>query len=105
MTYYKTSELEGELLNQAVAKANAEDAGVISYADYCGMWEYGGPIIEREKISLFYDVWWEAGINAELSCLFGSASLDARAKEKGDTALVAAMRCFVMAKIGDEVEL
>ena len=102
---YKTSELTGERLNQAVAVANGEIAGVVSYADYCGMWEYGGPIIENEKITVFHDAWWEAVMKAEVSCSHGSAYLDMDFCSKGDTALIAAMRCFVISKLGAEVDL
>lgn len=62
-------------------------------------WAQGGPIIERECI--------------EVSCLritgYTPNAWDARHPKKvstsGPTPLVAAMRCFVAAHLGDEVEL
>ena len=100
---YKTSELVGEALNQAVANASAEAAGVISYADYCGMWEYGGPIIEREGIELWK---WKGDDGAYWCAHVGGRRIDSADKESiGDTPLVAAMRAFVTAKLGAEVDL
>ena len=57
-------------------------------------WEQGGPIIERECISLkaiaTEPVHWQAGFFGQI---------------KGPTALIAAMRCFVASKLGAEVEI
>lgn len=56
-------------------------------------WLQGGPIIEREKINLMYtDNQWEADTSADC---FGL----------GNTALKAAMRCYVANKIGLEIEV
>ena len=72
-------------------------------------WSQGGPIIEREKITLEHlrgagdtgaDVW-----VAMLTCedkKFGGVECF---EEQGPTALVAAMRCYVASKLGDEVEI
>lgn len=117
---HKTAELTGEALNQAVALANAEDAGVVSYADYAGMWEYGGPIIERERIALnFYATkkdgrYWGSSLLDEQGCevphpdpaqhaLMSDGFCPAWAC--GPTPLIAAMRAFVSSKLGEEVEL
>lgn len=70
---------------------------------YSQSWAEGGPIIEREKIRLVpfppereKEGWW-AGAN------YG-ASGESRGNE-GQTPLIAAMRCFVASKLGDEVEV
>jgi hypothetical protein len=60
-------------------------------------WSQGGPIIERECIDLQYqggdvDVW-------------AADIFDADCSVYGDTALVAAMRCYVVSKLGDEVDV
>ena len=68
-------------------------------------WAHGGPIIEREKITVFHDAWWEAGLLAELSCSYGAPSLEMNCKSRGETALIAAMRAFVCARLGNTVEL
>lgn len=59
-------------------------------------WAEGGPIIEREKIATQF--WrsegeWEALIKGGF---FAS---------RGPTPLIAAMRCYVASKLGDEVEV
>ena len=115
---YETKELTGLALEFAGQKAmgafESEEDGMqgISLADYIEAsagyfleWETCGPIIEREKITVFHDAWWEAGMKAEVSCNHGAASLDMDFTAQGDTALVAAMRCFVISKMGAEVDL
>ena len=98
----KTSELEGELLNQAVAHCVEQskpfpvffDGEPMSKGDYITDWAQGGPIIEREKIAIDWDhdCW--------------NASTDSHpAYYSAETPLVAAMRCYVASKLGDEVEL
>jgi hypothetical protein len=60
-------------------------------------WSQGGPIIEREKIELVPSVdgnYWYA------------ESIDRTARiERCPTPLIAAMRCYVASKLGDEVEI
>ena len=64
-------------------------------------WHQGGPIIEREKINLNCgdDTWgvaegvWEAAHPKGTNVSFGP------------TPLIAAMRCYVASKLGDEVEV
>ena len=58
-------------------------------------WSQGGPIIEREKIAVRYDVerfGWVADFG-DGKCWFGA------------TPLIAAMRCYVASKLGDEVTI
>lgn len=66
---------------------------------YSERWEQGGPIIERERItvSVKHDGWWRAwlyDINDE-PCTYVI----------GPTALIAALRCYVTWKLGEEVEV
>jgi hypothetical protein len=60
-------------------------------------WAQGGPIIEREFIDLAYQfAFWRAW----------SATEDPRATSvSGPTPLIAAMRCYVTSKLGEEVEV
>ena len=76
-------------------------------------WSQGGPIIEREKIG----VWWathyvdEDGVEygnhwyAEMGCT--DENVDSRycGVADGPTPLITAMRCYVANKMGDEIEL
>ena len=59
-------------------------------------WAQGGPIIEREKITLCYDTCQPRWVGCDWA---------ARLTEFGPTPLIAAMRCYVASKLGDEVEL
>jgi hypothetical protein len=60
---------------------------------YSTNWAQGGPIIERHIFRLEDD--------PELGWLAESGTAQCR----GNTALVAAMRCYVASKLGDEVEI
>jgi hypothetical protein len=100
---YKVAELEGELLDAAVAKANEDPTGDVNPGTprvplaYSTDWEYGGPIIERERIELHTGSadhpYWEAICGAQ----------DVQAG--GPTPLIAAMRAYVASKFGETVEL
>jgi hypothetical protein len=92
----KTSELTGAALNWAVNYAEGL-RGIFAPVDYCGKWEHGGPIIEREVICLWserYD--WEAKIQTAPGEWL---------TEWDESPLVAAMRCYVASKLGDEVDV
>jgi hypothetical protein len=104
----KVSELEGAQLDAWVAKANGlpvkskpfdacriEAGGVWLVYSPSISWSQGGPIIEREKIQLVPKANgenWAAGID------------DSEWIQGGDTALIAAMRCFISSRFGNEVE-
>lgn len=65
-------------------------------------WAVGGPIVERERINLIY--------TPDINCLSGVAVLYWLASvvthsTKGPTPLIAAMRCYVASKLGNEVEI
>jgi hypothetical protein len=111
----KTSELQGAALDWAVAKCEGWDvikleknfilgtAGDAS--DYSTDWSQGGPIIEREGISIDcvrcdgrIDGW------QAMSEVADDENWDANV-HYGPTPLIAAMRCFVASKLGDEVEI
>ena len=93
----KTSELQGAVLDWAVAKCEVGDA--INEIDdphfYSTDWALAGPIIEREGITVrrYTDALWDASIGR----------LDYVAD--GPTPLIAVMRCYVASKLGDEVEV
>ena len=103
----KTSELTGAALNWAVATANGDypqwDAEWEAFyaangddMDYSTNWAQGGPIIEREFITI------QPVVNPD--------GWMARTQKRdtvweGSTPLEAAMRCYVASKLGDEVEI
>ena len=92
----KVSELTGAALDWAVAKC---EQFVEDEFEPSENWADGGPIIEREKIGLKYTgaaMEFVAWVNGELSTVHD---------HYGPTPLVAAMRCYVAMKMGDEIEL
>jgi hypothetical protein len=117
----KTSELTGAALDWAVAKiTNPEwtdedrwyntigyvDTGDIDDEPYApsANWSQAGPIIEREEIGIqcvpagTCKGWWAL----VTSCFHDRSSPD---EVRGDTPLVAAMRCYVASKLGDTIDI
>ena len=96
----KTSELAGAALDWAVAKCEGiqDSEFVRTHMDawlYSTDWSQGGPIIEREKIG----VWWDGVWHAKYDGCRPDQVQDAH------TPLIAAMRCYVASKLGDELEI
>ena len=93
----KTSELTGAALDWAVGTADQCDLAPVAYSS---KWEFGGPIIERERIEVRYRV----GVNMTAT-INGQFEQTAAYREHKNPMLIAAMRCFVASKLGDEVEV
>lgn len=99
----KTSELTDAALDWAVAKCegpsvNAYGDEVKEFIQYSREWAQGGPITHREHITL------QSPTN-QLT-MFWVASLGRNQHRQFDhDPLVAAMRCYVVSKLGDEVEV
>jgi len=122
----KTSELTGAALDWAVAKCEGREDPIYRFApdpedkefdpdeDYSKYfyisgpdrqgpynpstdWSQGGPIIEREWVDLHCvnDSLWEAECPA----------VGGLAMQNGPTPLIAAMRCYVASKLGEEVDV
>jgi hypothetical protein len=104
----KTADLIGPALDWAVTKCEGrrEPALVNNFAvawytwpntHYSTNWSQGGPIIEKEMISIGHawnrPVWLASEHNIEADLV------------EGPTPLIAAMRCYCCAKLGDEVEI
>lgn len=112
----KTSELTDAALDWAVAKCEKMDpfwlqadefkpqheAGELNYSTD---WAQSGPIIEREKIGFWFS---DEAVsycgNVLLDPGWYAESLDGYS-EVGPTPLVAAMRCYVASKLGDEIDI
>lgn len=114
----KTSELTGAALDWAVAKCEGAytisvDADIdgIKRINYGGMypewstdWAQGGPIIEREEISLHTTpkfaaqcMKWDASQrNVNGACV---------RSQFGPTPLIAAMRCYVASRMGENIQI
>jgi hypothetical protein len=67
-----------------------------------GDWMQGGPIIEREGIGFRRGYSDESGFNGWVAQRWAQ---DTTVFEEGPTPLIAAMRCYVASKLGDEVEI
>ena len=119
----KTSDLTGAALDWAVAKADGKapkidrtsfqgtfidriylgwsyeyhsSGSIVEYTPSTD-WAQGGPIIEREWIDLHCvnDSLWEAECPAPCGL----------AMQNGPTPLIAAMRCYVASKLGDNIDI
>lgn len=110
----KTQDLTELQLDWAAAKANDTMVRIGSsgtvYAFKSGnpvmwnpsdSWAQGGPIIERERIELKIP---EAKEFGQWMALIADASGD-YIHRSGPTPLIAAMRCFIQSRLGDEVEI
>lgn len=112
----KTSELTGDALDWAVAKCEGitpiavkkkYSEGYILYSipastvplEYSSKWAQGGPIIEREKISVL-----DANGCWGARKTYWDNSQSSR-DYFGTKPLIAAMRCYVASKLGDTVEI
>jgi hypothetical protein len=72
---------------------------VIDYFDPSTNWGWGGPIIERERIVVY--PWHDSGEAAWNSFLRPMEMF----KVCGPTPLIAAMRCHVYHRLGDEIDI
>lgn len=111
----KTNELPKHALNWAVAKClfvpgTANSLVVSEVKPYSSEWAHGGPIIEREGISVmlsFRDSYAE-GANAKPSGWCARKYQYGVLNEPlshGPTPLIAAMRCYVASELGDEIDV
>jgi hypothetical protein len=66
-----------------------------------GDWMQGGPIIERENISIVR----EGDAGNWVASVYDYVKADWHLHTEGRTPLEAAMRCYVASKLGDEVEI
>ena len=92
----KTNELTDAALDWAVCVAVYGYGADYKTNRYSTDWAHGGPIIERERIATNY--------SAKRDCWFAENFLETCA-EGGQTPLIAAMRCYVASKLGDEVDV
>lgn len=101
----RTDELTGIALDWAVAKSGGGGGSIYMFMDghaisgmfnYSTNWAQGGPIIEQEGIRLHRGVsgmWWAA------------TEEDPARPVSGPTPLVAAMRVYVLSRVGNEIDV
>ena len=118
----KVSELSGLALDWAVAKCEGKNG--VFHNDgitqcivieapsgvYKGTWKptinwaQSGPIIERDRITLMFDA--DGGTYSAHVAEFRQRGMSNRTRWRcGPTPLIAAMRCYVASKLGDETEI
>ena len=71
-------------------------------------WSQGGPIIDREDIaisSLPDGLWRAYAADGTMWAPHGVEVFHWKRKQQGYSPLIAAMRCYVASKLGDEVEI
>jgi hypothetical protein len=105
MTQVNTADLTGAVLDWAVTKCEGKAVSLLGgdvvwreVLAYSTKWAYGGPIIEREQISIVPSIcgdFWAARKYTEHVVL----SFD------GATPLIAAMRCYVASKAGNTIDI
>jgi hypothetical protein len=114
----KTSELTNQALDWTVALCEGiDDTEKANYRHYAQEeyspstnWSQGGPIIEREGIELLCNLTateaarFSCGANADWQA-FHKSDRRTEARQFAATPLIAAMRCYVARKLGDEVEI
>ena len=111
----RTSELSGAALDWAVAKCKGvnEKAFLQFYEGdvedneppefhYSTNWALAGPIIEREGMGVWMYQW---NVQGEPENGWYAEDKDGDHVRTGTTPLVAAMRCYVASKLGDEVQI
>lgn len=117
MIEVKTSELIGGSLNWAVAQAEEMNPFILSGGMYCGTvvavgndktwspsinWRQGGPLIDKHAISL---VAYSTNLNGSPRYWVAEPWSYCPIRIDGDTALIAACRAIVAAKLGDTVSV
>jgi hypothetical protein len=124
----KTSELTGAALDWAVAKCEPDDTVRIYFDEDTGEklchddwdipefspstdWLQGGAIIDRESIAMSSKpdgLWAAYAPKGTRLVQHGGQAVEVfnwTFKQEGYTPLIAAMRCYVASRLGDEVEL
>jgi len=100
----KTNELAGPALDWAVALCEVGPIDIKDIDDphfYSTDWSEGGPIIEREGINLD-----NYAKNPKWSAWTPAPDRESgEAQAYGPTPLIAAMRCYVASKLGDDIDV
>lgn len=106
----KTSELTDATLDWAVAKTEGytgvalQERTATDWYSPSTDWAQGGPIIERERIAFWTGDSYQDEYGTFTAIKSAKHPTSAQHFE-GPTPLIAAMRCYVASKLGDEVEV
>ena len=103
MKQINVAEATGPALDWLVAKCEGDWILALTHflpnhglgrMNFSTSWAQGGPIIERELISIY-----------RMTSDWSAAYNPSGAAQDGPTALIAAMRCYVASKLGDTAEV
>jgi hypothetical protein len=102
----KTSKLTDAALDWAVTMAENWAGADFEVKPYSTDWSQGGPIIERECICIHQRMgetaWWADYANPQVK---PDGTGHRFLFKQAPTPLIAAMRCYVASKLGDEVDV
>jgi hypothetical protein len=118
----ETNKLAGAALDWAVAKCEGHEidslmGGAVWYWLKCSLtgapevvevfrpssdWSFGGPILEREKISVKY---FPDGGHPNGGEWWAYWDADPQIESYGETPLIAALRCYVQSRQGDAIDV
>ena len=106
----KTSELTGAALDWAVARCEGYRLDLVPEGSYTPStdWSQGGPIIERERFNrIALNVSGGYTVSKKIVELHddNDSFIIRWVHGVGPTPLIAAMRCYVASKLGDDVEI
>lgn len=107
MKKIKVSEASGPALDYMVAKCEGIDCSRLDGSGWTTDcfnpstdWAQGGPIIERERITIRY---WDN--DERVTAYMQLSGGEITPWHHGPTPLITAMRCYVASKLGDYVEI
>ena len=122
----KTSELTGAALDWAVAKCEEipllrvlrghvaaprlDDPMWCDYLEYSTDWAQGGPIIDKERLTVAAEgdprnPVWVSSLGYPVKVTWTTGEAMRFCSMRGPNPLIAAMRCYVASKLGDEVDV
>jgi hypothetical protein len=109
----KTSELTGAALDWAVAKCAGYRLDLAPEGSYRPStdWTQGGPIIDREDLAMSSKpdgLWAAYAPKGTRLVQHGGQAVEVfnwTYKQQGYTPLIAAMRCYVASKLGDNIDI
>ena len=111
MLFRSTNELIDAALDWAVTQIVYEGTAFDVWRNfrnecrYSTDWSQGGPIIEREKLTTDFFPDGCSKYGCEWTVQAWDEHGNCYAAEMGETILIAAMRCYVALKLGNEVEI
>lgn len=96
--HYKSS-IDGHEAQWLIMSHNNGDID-FSDLDYCNDWSLTGPIIEQERIAT-----WSKFDEPNKQVVWRAQYPDTSSHTTGPSVLIAAMRCYVLSKLGEQIDI